>query len=154
MSFTKPSPMTAAKPNRTATAEPVPAARTITARPEPVQLHATRATRLFVAELSAAAPAPIRAANPARSVGRTRKEALRLGDWTATALPFVSTRAVWLFDGEEESVSWAAEWIVAVDIPTNARESAHGELAYNQAIHAAALLVFSAIDAAEKDAAP
>lgn len=153
MSFAKPTPMTAPKP-RTVSADPVPAARTITARPEPVQLHATRATRLFVAELSAAAPAPIRAANPARSVGRTRKEALRLGDWTATALPFVATRAVWLFDGEEDSVSWAAEWIVAVDIPTAARESAHGELAYNQGIHAAALLVFSAIDAAEKDAAP
>lgn len=160
MSFTKPTTSAMHTKPRTvpaAAAEPVPAAHTLIAKraagPAPTEnpLHTTLAARIFVAELHPAAPASVRAANPPRSIGRTRAEALRAGDYTATAIPFVTTAERWLFDKDEASQTWLAIWLAETDLPHTVREKAHNDLAYNQSAVAALCCVYAHLDAeAEK----
>jgi hypothetical protein len=153
MSFPKPAAAAMPKPRTIgANAEAVPAAQTLVAKRSPPTenpLHTTLAARIFVAELHPAAPASVRAANPLRSIGRTRAEALRAGDYTATAIPFVTTSERWLFDKDEQSQTWLAIWLAETDLPHTVREKAHNDLAYNESAVAALCCVYAHLDAEE-----
>jgi hypothetical protein len=125
-----------------------PAKPSLTQERSPVLLQTT-AVRVYVAELRADAPSLARAGNPAQSVGRTRREALRRGDWTARALPWLVTRRRWLVDKDAESYLFVARWLETdPDLPALAAESARALITMLEATSEAVTLLFRALDQA------
>jgi DNA-binding PucR family transcriptional regulator len=137
----------------TATPTDAPAQRQparIALSPEPPPfLELRAAARVYVAELAPDAPPHIRASNAAIAVGRSRREALRLGDFSAAAMPWLSTVSRWLIDKDADSILFTARWLQVVDLPVIDRERAHAALAFDESPTAALERAFAAIDREE-----
>jgi hypothetical protein len=128
-----------------------PARVTITAEPAP-SLEMRAAVRVYVAELAPDAPPHIRANNPAIAVGRTRREALRMGDFSAAAMPWLSTVERWIINSDPASILFVARWLQVVDVPVLDRERAMAALAFDEAPTEAVSRAFAAIDRDEGSA--